>query len=81
MAAEGKKKSDAEPAFEELLAKLEEVVAGLERGDLSLEESLKAYEDGTALVRRAQARLDGMDKRLEELLADGTTAPLVLPKE
>ena len=65
-----------EASFEELLKKLEGVVARLEKGDLPLEESLKAYEEGIALVRSAQGRLDGMDKRLEELLSDGKTRPL-----
>jgi exodeoxyribonuclease VII small subunit len=70
--------NDAEPAlsFEELMKKLEAVVARLERGDLSLEDSLKSYEEGIALVRSAQGRLDGMDKRLEELLKDGQTRPI-----
>ena len=49
----------------------------LERGDLPLEDSLRAYEEGIGLVRAAQARLDAMDRRLEQLLADGTTAPLL----
>ncbi len=71
--------ADADASFEGVLGRLEEVVQRLERGDLSLDDSLKAYEDGIALVRRAQGRLDGMEKRLEELLADGKTAPLTPP--
>lgn len=70
-----------EERFEELLKKLEGVVARLERGDLSLEDSLKSYEEGIALVRSAQGRLDGMDKRLEQLLRDGSTAPMPPPEE
>lgn len=68
--------AEADASFEAMLARLEQAVARLERGDLSLDDSLKAYEEGIALVRRAQGRLDGMEKRLEELLADGRTAPL-----
>jgi exodeoxyribonuclease VII small subunit len=62
-----------EDSFESMLKKLEDVVARLEKGDLPLEESLKAYEEGVGLVRSAQGRLDGMDKKLEQLLKDGTT--------
>jgi exodeoxyribonuclease VII small subunit len=61
--------------FEAVLKKLEDVVARLEKGELPLEESLKAYEEGVGLVRAAQGRLDGMDKKLEQLLKDGRTEP------
>jgi exodeoxyribonuclease VII small subunit len=71
----------AEMTFEQVLKKLEDVVARLERGDLSLDDSLKAYETGIGLVRQAQGRLDGMDKRLEELLKDGTTKPMRAPDD
>jgi len=72
---------EAEPSFETMLARLESVVARLERGDLPLDDSFKAYEEGIALVRRAQGRLDGMEQRLEQLLADGRTAPLARPAD
>ena len=72
---------EADASFESVLNRLEQVVLRLERGDLSLDDSLKAYEEGIGLVRRAQGRLDGMEKRLEELLADGRTAPLALPQD
>ncbi|MDP2342835.1 MAG: exodeoxyribonuclease VII small subunit [Deltaproteobacteria bacterium] len=64
------------PSFEAALAQLESVVVKLERGELSLEESLTAYEDGVRLVQAAKARLDGMQSRLEQLLHDGKTGPL-----
>lgn len=63
-------------SFEAALAALEQVVVRLEKGDLSLEDSLVAYEAGVRLVHQARGRLDGMQSRLEQLLADGTTAPL-----
>ena len=78
MATKPDDKSTPEPeqSFEVLLKQLEEIVGRLERGDLPLEDSLKAYEQGIKLVRSAQGRLDGMDKRLEQLLADGRTAAM-----
>jgi len=72
-------KTGAESSFEELMKKLESVVGRLEKGELPLEDSLKAYEEGIALVRSAQGRLDGMDKRLEQLLADGRTVAMPTP--
>jgi exodeoxyribonuclease VII small subunit len=73
--------ADGEASFESVLARLEAAVQRLERGELSLDDSLKAYEEGIALVRGAQGRLDGMEQRLEELLADGRTAPLTPPND
>ncbi len=74
-------KQDGEDSFEKVLKKLEDVVVRLEKGDLPLEESLKAYEEGVGLVRAAQGRLDGMDKRLEQLLKNGATAPMAAPAD
>lgn len=73
--------ADGEASFESVLERLEAVVQRLERGELSLDDSLKAYEEGIGLVRSAQGRLDGMERRLEELLVDGRTAPLEPPKD
>jgi len=53
-----------EPAFEEALAELEALVDQLERGDLSLEDSLKSFERGvalTALCQRAGGGAAGRD--------------------
>jgi exodeoxyribonuclease VII small subunit len=66
----------APPSFEVALAQLEEVVGRLEKGDLPLEESLRAYEAGVRLVQQAKGRLDDMSARLEILQQDGTTRPL-----
>ena len=69
------------PSFEDAMKRLGEIVTALESGSLSLEDSLRLFEEGVALSRSAQIRLDGAEKRLEELLAvgaDGTakTRPL-----
>ena len=50
-----KKKS---PSFEEALAELETLVETLEKGDQSLEESLKSFERGVELTRLCQRSLD-----------------------
>jgi exodeoxyribonuclease VII small subunit len=55
-------------SFEETLQKLGDIVKRLEEGDLDLEQSLTAFEQGVALVRAAQGRLDAAQARVDELL-------------
>ena len=59
----------AEPPFEAILSRLQEVVAELERGDLPLERSLSLFEEGIRLVRQGGSRLDHAESRVEELLS------------
>ncbi len=61
--------------FEASLKKLEEIVTQLEEGDLSLEESLKLFEDGVKLSRECQDRLDQAERRIEVLLKDRNGNP------
>jgi exodeoxyribonuclease VII small subunit len=55
-------------AFETALERLAAIVERLEDGDLSLDESLKLFEEGVRLARASQARLEAAEKRVEELL-------------
>jgi len=63
-------------SFEKLLEHIEGTVKKLEGGDLGLEASLLAYEQGVQLVRAAQSRLESMEAKVEELTADGGRKPL-----
>ncbi len=69
----------AQPSFEKDLEKLESVVAALEEGGLSLDESLKRFEEGVKLSRRCEKALHEAEKKIEVLMraADGEleTAP------
>ena len=66
------------PGFEEALKRLTTIVERLESGDLSLEQSLSLFEEGTRLSRTSQAKLDAAEKRVEELLAiDAAGQPVV----
>ena len=60
------KTNDASPvaAFEKALEELEQVVAGMERGEQSLDESLAAYERGIALYRQCQTALEQAEQRV-----------------
>lgn len=56
-----------QPDFEKSLQELEALVERLERGDLPLEEALKAFERGVALTRECQGALAAAQRRIEVL--------------
>ena len=57
-----------QPSFEDSLEKLEEIVAKMETGDLKLEDSLKLFEEGMRLTHECSQRLDGIEKKVKQLL-------------
>lgn len=59
--------------FEQALAGLTQLVEKLESGELPLEESVAAFEQGVKLSRRCEALLDQADQRLQ-ILGDETSA-------
>lgn len=65
--------------FEDCLARLEEIVAALESGNLPLEESLKVFEEGVALARHCGRYLEAAERRLEMLAKDEGGAPTTRP--
>jgi len=54
-------------SFEQALARLTALVEKLESGQLPLEESVAAFEEGVKLTRRCEALLDSADQRLQVL--------------
>jgi exodeoxyribonuclease VII small subunit len=56
------------PDFERSLAELEAIIDKLERGDLSLDESLKHFERGVQLTRACQSALKQAEQKVEILL-------------
>jgi len=62
-----KRGQPAERTFEEDMSDLEQLVARLESGNLSLEESLAAFERGIGLVRALNDRLNTAEARIEQL--------------
>ena len=58
----------AEMKFEDALKKLEKIVSELEGGELSLDESLKRYEEGVKLSRILSKELDAAKKKVEVLV-------------
>ncbi len=58
----------AQEKFEAALLRLEEIVKELEGGDLTLEESLKIFEEGIRLSGVCSRKLDEAERRVEVLL-------------
>jgi exodeoxyribonuclease VII small subunit len=56
--------------FEDELAVLEGIVGQIDSGELSLEESISAFERGVALVRSLNQKLDEVERRVEVLIRD-----------
>ncbi len=54
--------------FEEELADLEAIVTQIDSGELSLEESISAFERGVGLVRALNQKLDEVERRVEVLM-------------
>jgi exodeoxyribonuclease VII small subunit len=66
----------ADMTFEAALAELDETVAKLEAGELSLEESLALFERGQLLATHCQQQLENATLRVEQLTTDGELVPL-----
>lgn len=60
--------SDATTGFEESLKQLEEIVNKMEQGQLSLEQSLGAFEQGVQLTRQCQSTLKQAEQRVSKLM-------------
>jgi len=63
----------ARDKFEDNLNRLEAVVKKMESGELSLEDSLKTFEEGIKLYRLCTQKLDEAERRVEILLQQGET--------
>ena len=68
--------SEAEtPSFEAALKQLEEIVQRLEKGDLTLEDSLKLYEQGIGLSRLCHRKLEEAEGKIELLMKNARGEP------
>ena len=68
------KKMTEQLSFEEAMARLEEIVSALEKGEATLDEMLSLYEGGSALMRRAGGLLE-QAKRKVEMVKGNETVP------
>ena len=60
----------AKDKFEDALTRLEAIVHQMEGGDMSLDESLKAFEEGLKLVRLCSKKLEEAQRRVDLLVKD-----------
>ncbi|MFM1831166.1 MAG: exodeoxyribonuclease small subunit [Planctomycetota bacterium] len=57
-------------SFEQAMGELESLVERMEQGEVPLEESLKSFERGRALVERCRGILDAAERRIEQMGLD-----------
>lgn len=62
--------------FEESMARLEQIVRAMERGDAALEESLKLFQEGTELVRSCQKLLDDAQLQVKKIMTAPDGSPV-----
>ena len=62
--------------FEDSMARLEQIVRAMERGDVALEESLKLFQEGTELVRSCQKLLDDAQLQVKKIMTAPDGSPV-----
>lgn len=62
--------------FEESMARLEQIVRAMERGDVPLEESLKLFQEGTELVRSCQKLLENAQLQVKKIMTAPDGSPV-----
>ena len=62
--------------FEESVQRLEEIVRAMERGDVSLDESLKLFQEGTQLVTSCNQLLDEAQLQIKKIVPGADGAPV-----
>ena len=66
----------AKKSFEENIARLEEIVGALEKGDAQLADSLRLFEEGTKLVTECGKLLDEAEQKVVKLTKGADGAPV-----
>ena len=67
--------------YEDAVARLQEIVSSLEKGNLPLADSLTLFEEGTALMKRCTELLDGAEQKVVMLKKGADGEPQELPFE
>ena len=64
-------------SFEQNMARLEQIVRAMERGDVALEESLKLFQEGTELVRSCGKLLDEAQLQVKKIMTAPDGSPVM----
>ena len=62
--------------FEESMNRLEQIVRAMERGDVALDESLKLFQEGTALVEACGKLLDEAELQVKKITTAADGSPI-----
>lgn len=62
--------------FEVSMARLDQIVKSLEKGDVPLSDALKLFEEGTKLVNQCGALLDAAEQQVVKLMKGADGAPV-----
>ena len=68
-------------SFEQSLARLDEIVRHLEKGDLPLKDALSLFEEGTSLIKNCGVMLDEAEQQVVKLKKGDDRQPVELPFE
>ena len=63
--------------FEASMARLEQIVRAMERGEVALEESLKLFQEGTELVRNCEMLLDNAELQIKKVMTAADGSPVL----
>lgn len=63
-------------SFEQSMERLEQIVRAMERGDVPLDESLKLFQEGTALVQSCGKLLDDAQMKINKIAVGDDGAPV-----
>jgi exodeoxyribonuclease VII small subunit len=74
------KTQEKEISFEKAFSRLESIVEKLEQEEISLDESVRLFEEGSELVRICTGKLNQAEERLQKLVQDGDRFEL-LPED
>ena len=71
--------AETELSFEAAMQRLDEIVKGLEKGDVSLQDSMTLFAEGTELIRRCSELLDRAEQQVVRLKKGADGQPEELP--
>ena len=75
------KKEEKPLGFEAAMKRLEEIVSCMESGDADLDAMIALFEEGQRLVKVCTAKLNEVEKKIEQIAQDGAGGVTVAPFE